>query len=146
MAIRSTFNQTSALRELRAIQEIEYMEILEDMKEEAMLFLKDAREQLEGHDLGFYNNRSFELRESIAAYIFKDGKLVWYDENGNAEENRRLIMEGNHIVSKGFTFVGIAGKNYASHVESKGYNVLTNQGEAVLFNLEVTYKKRHGKL
>ena len=144
MAITCNFSQVKTYKELIARQETEYMFMIEDMKEDAKLFLKDAREQIQGHDLGYYNNRSLELRRSIAAYIFKDGNLVWYDEDGNSEENRRLIDQ--YVLSKGITFVGIAGKNYASHVESKGYNVLTNQGEAVLFNLEVTYKKRYGKL
>jgi hypothetical protein len=37
---------------------------------------------------------------------------------------------------EGYQLIGVAGMDYASHVESKGYNVITSQGDIALVNIE----------
>lgn len=110
------------------------------MKRDARKFLRDTRGQAQGHELGFYNDRTKKLRRSIAVYILQNGIIIWADERGNTAENRRLIMKAP-ISRIGFTTVAIAGKDYASVVESKGYNVISAQGHTFVFDIEITFSK-----
>ena len=140
MGITSTYKPNVAYKELKANQEVDYLKFLERAKVIATKFVKDARSQPVGHHLGFYDNRTFMLRNSIAAYIFRDGLLIWANERGNTTENRRLISEEMVLTHKGFDIIGMAGKFYASYVESKGYNVVTDQGNIFILNLKKLMK------
>ena len=140
MAIKSDFNVQTTYKELKIIQGSEYIRMVEQMKKDARKFLKDTRGQAQGHELGFYNDQTMKLRESIAVYILRNGIIIWADESGNTVENRRLIMEGP-ISRIGFTTVAIAGKDYASVVESKGYNVISAQGHTFVADIGVTFSK-----
>lgn len=143
MALKSNYNESRTNRELHLIHEAEYMQLLEDLKTDCDVFLRDAREQPEGHELGFYNNREGFLRDSIAAYIFRDGLLVWFDERGHSAENRELIRDVKKR-SRGFTVIGIAGMNYATKVEAYGYNVISMQGDRFILDLATSFMK-HGQ-
>ena len=143
MALKSDYNEPRTNRELHLIQEAEYIRILEDLKTDCDVFLRDAREQPEGHELGFYNNREGFLRDSIAAYIYRDGLLVWFDERGNSSENRELIRDVKKVL-KGFTVIGIAGMQYATKVEAYGYNVISMQGDRFILDLTTSFMK-HGR-
>jgi hypothetical protein len=143
MGITSTYKPNVAYKELKANQEVEYLKFIKMAKVIATRFVEDARSQPEGHHLGFYDNRTFMLRNSIAAYIFRDGFLIWANERGHAAENRKIISEEVVLTYKGFDVIGMAGKFYASYVEkihasymeSKGYNVVTNQGNVFILDL-----------
>jgi hypothetical protein len=45
------------------------------------------------------------------------------------------------VKPKGFQLIGVAGMNYASHVESKGYNVISYQADVCMVNLGVSLEK-----
>ena len=140
MGIKATFDQVKVARGLQQVLEQEYLVLLEDLKTDCDIFLRDAREQPQGHELGFYNNREGFLRDSIAAYIYKDGLLVWFDERGNSAENRELIRDVKKR-TKGFTVIGIAGMDYASKVEALGYNVISAQGDRLIIDLFTSFMK-----
>lgn len=140
MGLKSNYNEQKTNRELHLIQEAEYLRIFEDLKTDCDVFLRDAREQPEGHELGFYNNREGFLRDSIAAYIFRDGMLVWFDERGHSAENREAIKDVKKR-SRGFTVIGIAGMNYATKVEALGYNVISMQGDRFIIDLSSSFLK-----
>ena len=141
MALNTDYNSANFLLQLKNDVEVGYASIIPDMIRVCKSFLIDVREQLEGHDLGNYNNRSKQLRESLAAYIFRNGVIIWSDEGGNGTESQRVIREQITLTPSGFDIIGIASKEYASWVESKGYNVMTNQGEVFLFDMGKVFTK-----
>ena len=53
----------------------------------------------------------------------------------------KIISDQIHFTPHGFDIIGIASKEYASWVESKGYNVITNQGEWFFVNLGEVFSK-----
>ena len=96
-------------------------------------FVTNARGQGQSHEMGQYKDVTTNLRNSIAYYIFHDGELVHKNEKGNAIENLQEVSD--LVKPKGYQLIGIAGKNYASHVESKGYNVISYQADICLVDL-----------
>lgn len=136
MVITSNYNSAKLLAELRAEQRQNDDLLYEEMKQICNDFVTAAREQPEGHELGYYNNLTFRLRHSIGAYIFRDGALAYV--NDERPENMDLIRR-ELIVRKGFTIVGIAGMYYASWVESKGYNVIYEQSETLIVDLSSAF-------
>jgi hypothetical protein len=127
MAITSDYNKAKMQKELDKEQELSNARLFLRIIDRCEQFIEEAKTQPQGHSLGFYNDQTKALRQSIAAYIFRDGKLVWSKVEGNAEENMSLILEES-IPREGFFSIVIAGKIYASWVESKGYNVISLQG------------------
>lgn len=103
------------------------------------MFVKECREQPQGHDLGYYNDRTANLRNSIGYYIFHNGELT-HDGSGMVHAAENVQEIARLVDSKGWNLIGIAGMNYASYVEAKGYNVITKQTDSVYVRLE-TYIK-----
>ena len=96
-------------------------------------FIIDAREQGQDHAMGQYKDITKALRNSISYHVFFNGKLVSEKVYGTGIENRQAIQD--IINPKGFQLIGIAGMNYASFVESKGYNVISYQADVCMINL-----------
>ncbi len=138
MALTSDYNQAKTLKQLQLAQEVEYMKMVEKMKFIAGKFLTKAREQPQGHQLGFYNDKTKKLRRSIAVYIFRNKRIIWANEDGNTAENRRLILE-KYSPRHGFSIVAIAGKDYATTVESLGYNVISAQAHTFIAEIDLTF-------
>ena len=137
MRIRVEFDKNAALKEYETLQEAEKKGIISEMISYANSFMEDAVGQPEGHELGYYNNRTFQLRSSIGAYIFKDGVLVWRE---GSLDNLSLIEE---VIPRGLTLVAMVGKDYASYVESYGYNVISDYGDLLLFDLSSAFAARN---
>jgi len=140
MALISHFKPSTAIKELKLKQELEYMNLVSRMKIIAEKAYNDAKQQPQGHELGFYNNRTKKLRKSIGVYIFRDGRVIWAKEDSNIAENRVNILK-EYIVPKGFTVVIIAGKQYAEDVEGFNYNVLSAQGVRMKKETDFTFLK-----
>ena len=81
--------------------------------------------------------RSFvEIRPGTIIGKTNEGRLAT-DEI--ASINEQAIRDV--INPKGFQSIGIAGMNYASHVESKGYNVISYQADVCLVDLATYLEK-----
>lgn len=101
-------------------------------------FIKAAREQPGDHAQGYYEDKTGNLRNSIGYFIFHDGRMI-QDSMAIGEEN--LLRDIESIINKeGFVLVGFAGMNYASHVESRGYNVIQKQADACIIDLTNYFK------
>lgn len=76
---------------------------------------------------GNYTNRTGNLRGSIGYLIAVDGDIIesLFDGSG-ATEAEMLAKDVLLREETGIVLIVVAGMNYASHVESKGYNVLTS--------------------
>jgi len=87
----------------------------------------------DAHSLGFYKDQTTALRKSIGYYIFRDGELVFFKETAMPPEAKAEVQA--LVIKKGYQIIGIAGMAYASYVEAKGYNVISNQAEMAIMNL-----------
>lgn len=98
-------------------------------------FIISGRSQPQSHEMGFYQDHSGNLRNSIAYYLFENGELIRFKEFGNIVENRSHLEPE----TRGFQLIGIAGMDYASYVEARGFNVITMQAEVCIINLGVYF-------
>ena len=132
MAIRVTNENVveGAMKEFRdGLNERIYM----SFKRAGDDFKTAATDQPQGHELGYYNDETSNLRHSIGYYIFKDGELLFESDTRFPEANKTEI--DSVIQKQGWQLIAIAGMGYASFVEAKGYNVISNQANAMIIDL-----------
>ena len=141
MALRTDYNSANFLRSLKMESEMGFVAIIDEMIRVCKEFLVSTRGQLQDHSMHTYLDQTKQLRGSLAAYIFRNGLLIWSDGGKNDVVSRQIIREQIALTPSGFDIIGIASKEYASWVESKGYNVMTNQGEWFLVNLGEVFAK-----
>jgi hypothetical protein len=104
-------------------------------------FIKAAREQIQSHNMGTYNDRTTNLRNSIGYFIFENGTLI--ESNNELESNLEQVQP--LVNNTGIQLIGIAGMNYASFVEAKGYNVISYQADLCFVDLAM-YLERLGAM
>lgn len=95
-------------------------------------FLTQSRQQVQSHSLGTYQDQTTNLRNSIGYYVFYNGEMI-AGKSGNSLESVSDVLE--IVVPSGYQLIAIAGMNYASYVEAKGYNVISRQAETMVANL-----------
>jgi hypothetical protein len=102
-------------------------------------FVNEAREAINisgAFPKGNYHDDTENLRNSIGFFVMRDNEVVCGDGNSDA----RVVL--SQLDSKaGYTLIGVAGRDYASYVESKGYNVITSQQYVCYVNLGVMLQK-----
>lgn len=135
MGIKSNFNSVRFSAELNEQAEMLGDRILESFIRAGEKFLISSREQVQSHDLGTYLDQTTNLRNSIGYYIFRNGNVVHMNQNGKEGNNLDLIRDLVLENFQGYQLIGIAGMNYASHVESKGYNVISYQADQCIVDL-----------
>jgi hypothetical protein len=133
MAVKSNFNAADNLKELMAEAEKIHQLIIEAMTQAGEEFVKASRDQPGDHAVGFYQDVTTNLRNSVQYMIFKDGELLKGSDSMFSAQNRTEILD--LIKPQGFQLIGIAGMNYASAVESKGYNVISLQADQCIVDL-----------
>lgn len=112
-----------------------YEKILNSFIYAGETFVTNAREQIQDHAMGTYLDDTTNLRNSIGYFIYHNGEMVKENLIGNAVANKNAVQD--IIKPKEFQLIGIAGMNYASHVESKGYNVISYQADICVVDLAV---------
>lgn len=95
---------------------------------------------------GDYQDQTTNLRNSIGYVIYKDGQAI--DEHlpggGIGASEAHQVLEA--IPKKtGYVLIGIAGMEYASHLETMGYNVITSQKFVLITDLERGMKELERK-
>ena len=131
MALKSNFNEAQSMRDIDRQAETLYQKIINSFIYAAEDFITSAREQIQDHAMGTYKDQTTNLRNSIGYFIFHDGKLV--HENNENIINKAKTQE--FVKPSGFQMILIAGMNYASYVESKGYNVISYQADTCMIDL-----------
>lgn len=131
MAIKSNFDEGRFNKEFKTQVEDLYQKIIESFIRAGEEFIINARNQIQDHAMGTYQDRTGNLRNSIGYFVFHDGELV--KEVSNIVTNKEKIQP--YIKTKGVQLIGIAGMNYASYVESKGYNVISYQADVCVVDL-----------
>jgi hypothetical protein len=135
MAITSNFNEANSMRDIQTQADSLYQKILNSFIRAGEEFIANSRGQIQDHQMGTYNDVTTNLRNSIQYFIFYNGEIVHSGKSEFNEQNIALVQD--YINNKGFQLIGIAGMNYASHVESKGYNVISYQSDVCMVDLAV---------
>ena len=89
---------------------------------------------IEARNGGTYGDRTGNLRSSIGYVVLDNGRIV---RKGGCQKVKQGgssgASEGDKFLSqliaknkKGIVLIVVAGMNYASYVEAKGYNVITS--------------------
>jgi hypothetical protein len=131
MALKSNFNESKSKREVQAQADTLYQKIINAFIYAAEDFIVNARGQAQSHVMGQYEDKTGNLRNSIGYFIFHNGELV-HEKN---EITANLSKVQDFIRPTGFQMILIAGMNYASYVESKGYNVISYQADVCMIDL-----------
>lgn len=94
---------------------------------------------------GSYNDQTANLRNSTGFVIVINGKVVSEDFTSSANGKEKTTLDGKAIgrklaydLASGYqdiALIVVAGMNYASYVEARGYNVLTSAEQ--LANVQV---------
>lgn len=86
---------------------------------------------------GEYLDDTTNLRNSIGYYVLRDGVIVRGRVEGPSEATSASMTLLQSIPPvKGYQLVGLAGMDYASYLESKGFNVITSQAMVAMTNVE----------
>jgi len=137
MALKSNFNERRITKDVQKQTDMLYEKVLNSFIMAGEQFITDAKEQGQDHAMGQYEDQTTILRNSIGYFIFHDGELV--HEKNEITANRAIVQE--FVKPKGFQMILIAGMNYASFVESKGYNVISYQADVCMINLAGYFEK-----
>jgi len=91
---------------------------------------------------GEYLDDTSALRSSIGYFVLKNGQMVFGKVEGEAEgvSAAQALLGQVPKVNIGYQLIGVAGMDYASYLEAKGYNVITSQATVALVNLETRLK------
>lgn len=107
-------------------------------------FVNDAKSQQT------YQDRSGNLRSSVGYFILKGNRLLDWKLVGNSkgvEASKELLS--SLPKSDAIRLIGVAGMDYASLVEARGFNVITLQSMVAIDELDKQLKqlaKKTGKL
>ena len=128
------------LEDYKALTEKDIVSILSRVGEE---FVTEARNQIASHSAMTYLDQTTALRNSVCYFLFKNGELIESktDIHKSGSEAQKGIETSKRIAQKfsnfeGYRLIGVAGMNYASFVESKGYNVISTQKYFAIINLQ----------
>lgn len=89
---------------------------------------------------GLYLDQTANLRSSIGFFVLKNGEIIDKNFEGSAEGMNAGEAMLNKITRSGYQLVGVAGMDYASYVESKGFNVITSQSVFAITDIEEKLK------
>ena len=155
MGIKGHFDMDDILkRELQAIED-NVIGILQRVGEE---FVTDARSALKidttafpsqridpktkrAYSPGEYVDQTANLRSSIGYFILNNGEVVAETLSGTAEGVLAAKEPLLNNSGRGYSIMGVAGMEYASYLESMGYNVISSQNLNLIVDLTNLLKK-----
>jgi hypothetical protein len=113
--------------------------IVDVMKYVGETFVRDARNAVNidgAFPKGDYTDRTANLRASIGFVVLKDGVVIEDGLTGSTAEGTAAAKSAiAQIPKSGYQLIGVAGMEYASYVEAKGYNVITSQADMAIVDL-----------
>jgi hypothetical protein len=86
------------------------------------------------------------LRSSIGYFVLKDGIIIDEKFSGNSEGIDAAKEMLGEVEKGGIQLVGVAGMNYASYVESKGYDVISTSKDVAIVNLKKDVKRLQSQI
>lgn len=146
MGVSAKFNYNALEKAInKDLIEIE-RKLLQIMQYCGEQFVSDARDALHISPSlfpkGNYKDRTAALRSSIGYFVLRDNEVVFDNVMGLAggrNSGEGMQQARNTLTSippkRGYRLIGVAGMDYASTLESKGYNVITSQEGECFINL-----------
>jgi len=108
-------------------------------------FVSEARQGINisgAFPKGDYLDQTDALRSSVGYFILRDNEVIMEDVEGNSKGKDAARETLSNIPPKaGYRLIGVAGMDYASYLESKGYNVISSQQYVCFINLGVMMEK-----
>lgn len=155
MGIKADFRQSDILKQLVSKRDEIENGIVVAMKHTGEEFFRNAKTNVDAsvYDRVVYDKtgkvRSREpweltgnLRASIGYFILKDGIEINNKLEGTSEGMAAARSVLNEIPKQpGYWLIGVAGMNYASNVESYGYDVITNAKGVAIIDLQTKMKQ-----
>lgn len=114
----------------------------------AMLRVRGEQFVSEARQESTYTDRTGNLRSSLGYFIYYGKTAIEKNVAGSSEGQ----AEANKVVSEVskrdgvYYLIGVAGMNYASHVEARGYNVISNQSIKIVPLIEGDINKLKSKI
>jgi hypothetical protein len=148
MGIKPKFTKEDIRKDLNKFRQKVEDDLVQILHYVGMKFIKEARDMTKSE--GGFDDDTGNLRSSIGYFILKDGQIIEENLKTIAGRKFKLTEEGkiqarstlqNVPSTDGYQIVGVAGMDYASKVESKGYNVITKQSLTALVNLDKLLKR-----
>lgn len=143
MPLKPLFTDRDITRVFDKFQERADEVMLETLKYAGEHFVKVARDEKKdssGKKVTDYNDITGNLRSSVGYIILRDGEIVaedfheskdGSDKTTGVNTGRRLARQLAQSHSRGYVLIGLAGMNYAVHVENiKGKDVITYASKA----------------
>lgn len=90
---------------------------------------------------GDYTDRTSNLRSSIGYFVVKDRVIIGSMVSGTPEGMKAAQDAMKNCLRNGLQLIVVAGMDYASYVESKGFNVITSQADLAVIDLEKFWKQ-----
>lgn len=129
---------TSFLDRVHRITQNELMQI-------GLQFVRDAR--LKSKSQGGFDDQTGNLRSSIGFILTYDGQIAFEDFEPSDKGTDKMtgLGLGRELATsltnaKGWGIITVAGMEYASWVEAKGYDVITGSTLGAKGKLEVAFK------
>src|SRR5690554_2025618 len=108
-------------------------------------FVRDARMGIDINSGAFpkgdYTDQTANLRSSIGYFILRDGNVVAENLSGTSKGVSAARAVLTKVGKEGYSIVGVAGMEYASYLESMGYNVISSQNLNLIVDLSDRLKK-----
>lgn len=108
-------------------------------------FVRDARMGIDINSGAFpkgdYTDQTANLRSSIGYFILRDGNVVTENLSGTSKGVSAARAVLTKVGKKGYSIVGVAGMEYASYLESMGYNVISSQNLNLIVDLSDRLQK-----
>jgi len=155
MGITPLFKQEDVLKQLNLGKEMIEDQILRVLKFVGEEFAKNARARVTEtiYERTVYDKHgnarerqpwelTGNLRSSIGYFVLKNGEVIdqkFQDNPAGKEAAEKLL---NKIPNKdGLQLIGVAGMDYASYVESRGFDVITTSGDIAIVSLKRKIKQ-----
>lgn len=132
MKITPQFNGKDIEKDMQAFAEAAFEVTLSEFKQVGLQFVEAAR--LKGPVDGGFNDQTGNLRSSIGFIVMYNGQEVHADFEGspNGSDKATGLAKGRQYANEvaqdykeGWAIITVAGMEYASWVEAKGYDVIT---------------------
>jgi hypothetical protein len=144
--LKPKFNKDYIRKELQKQRQVIASDVVRICSFVGEKFVVNARSSLQIDPSAFpegdYTDRTGNLRSSIGYAVIADGEVqvLHLPENGEARNYLSEVI-ASLPWAKGVRLIGEAGMDYASYLESMGYNVISSQADVAIVDLSKILEK-----
>jgi len=144
MALKRRFKDDHIINRLKLELHAVENDLIEQLAYIGEAAVKDAKDMKKSQ--GGFGDISGNLRSSIGYFVLKDGRVLRQGLSGKPEGIDAALKALENVPRiAGLQLILVAGMDYAGAVESKGYNVITVQGDLAVVNVEKMVRQYFAK-